>query len=97
MFLVLGVFAFRAARKQKGEKKALLLNNKLNRFLLGLVMSALNPVQIPFWFLWTSTFIQTKVLPVEPFLLTCSLLAQVQEPYADSAFTYMAVTGSLQK
>ncbi|MEO8172381.1 MAG: LysE family transporter [Sediminibacterium sp.] len=66
MFLVLGVLAFRTANKQKGEKKALLLNNKLNRFLLGLMMSALNPVQIPFWFLWTSTFIQTKVLPVEP-------------------------------
>jgi threonine/homoserine/homoserine lactone efflux protein len=65
MFLVLGILAFYAANKQKGEKKALLLNNKLNRFILGLMMSALNPVQIPFWFLWTSTFIQTKVLPVE--------------------------------
>ena len=41
-----------------------MLDNTLNRFLLGLMMSALNPVQIPFWFLWTSTFIQTKVLPV---------------------------------
>lgn len=65
MFLVLGILAFHTANKQKGEKKALLLDNKLNRFLLGLMMSALNPVQIPFWFLWTSTFIQTKVLPVE--------------------------------
>jgi threonine/homoserine/homoserine lactone efflux protein len=65
MFLVLGILAFRTATQQKGEKKALLLNNKLNRFVLGLMMSALNPVQIPFWFLWTSTFIQTKVLPVE--------------------------------
>jgi threonine/homoserine/homoserine lactone efflux protein len=46
------------------RKKALLLKNKMHRFLLGLVMSALNPVQIPFWFLWTSTFIQTKILPV---------------------------------
>jgi threonine/homoserine/homoserine lactone efflux protein len=67
MFLVLGILAFHTANKQKGEKKALLLNNKLNRFILGLMMSALNPVQIPFWFLWTSTFIQTKVLPVEMF------------------------------
>jgi threonine/homoserine/homoserine lactone efflux protein len=65
MFFVLGILAFYTANKQKGEKKALLLNNKLNRFILGLMMSALNPVQIPFWFLWTSTFIQTKVLPVE--------------------------------
>ncbi|MES2005303.1 MAG: LysE family transporter [Bacteroidota bacterium] len=65
MFLVLGILAFRTANKEGGEKKALLLDNKLNRFLLGLMMSALNPVQIPFWFLWTSTFIQTNVLPVE--------------------------------
>ena len=65
MFLVLGIMAFVTARKQEGEKKALVLNNKMNRFVLGLMMSALNPLQIPFWFLWTSTFIQTNVLPVE--------------------------------
>ena len=65
MFLILGVFAFITANKQKGEKKAFLLNNKLNRFVLGLMMSALNPVQIPFWFLWSSTFIQANILPVE--------------------------------
>lgn len=64
LFLVLGVLAFKAAGKQKVEKKALLLNNKLNRFVLGLTMSALNPAQIPFWFLWTSTLIQAKILPV---------------------------------
>ncbi|MBX9733555.1 MAG: LysE family translocator [Chitinophagaceae bacterium] len=65
LFLVLGVVSFMAARKQVVEKKPVLLNNKLNRFLLGLTMSALNPVQIPFWFLWTSTLIQTKALPIE--------------------------------
>jgi threonine/homoserine/homoserine lactone efflux protein len=64
LFLVLGVMAFVTARKQKEEKKALLLNNKLNRFVLGLTMSALNPAQVPFWFLWTSTLIQAKILPV---------------------------------
>jgi threonine/homoserine/homoserine lactone efflux protein len=64
MFFVLGIMAFVTANKQHGEKKALVLDNKLNRFVLGLMMSALNPVQIPFWFLWTSTFIQTHVLPV---------------------------------
>lgn len=66
LFLALGILAFATARKEQGQKKALLLKNKLDRFLLGLMMSALNPVQIPFWFLWTSTFIQTKVLPVNP-------------------------------
>jgi threonine/homoserine/homoserine lactone efflux protein len=67
LFLVLGVMAFATARNQHPEKKALLLKTKMHRFLLGLVMSALNPVQIPFWFLWTSTFIQTKILPVNAF------------------------------
>ena len=65
MFFVLGILAFVTARKQEGEKKALVLNNKMHRFVLGLMMSALNPLQIPFWFLWTSTFIQAKMLPVE--------------------------------
>lgn len=70
MFLVLGVLAFRMAQKQEAAKKAVLLDNTLHRFLLGLMLSALNPVQIPFWFLWTSTFIQTRLLPVEPFAFT---------------------------
>ncbi|MCX6205422.1 MAG: LysE family transporter [Bacteroidetes bacterium] len=64
LFLVLGVMAFITARKQKAEKKALVLDNKIHRFLLGMMMSALNPVQIPFWFLWTSILIQAKMLDV---------------------------------
>lgn len=64
LFLVLGVLAFLMARKQQTEKKALVLNNSLNRFLLGITMSALNPVQIPFWFLWTSTLVQAGILPI---------------------------------
>ena len=65
MFLIFGILAFITANKQKGEKRAFLLNNQLNRFVLGLMMSALNPVQIPFWFLWSSTFIQANILPVK--------------------------------
>ncbi|MFW2477570.1 MAG: LysE family translocator [Sediminibacterium sp.] len=64
LFLLLGILAFLSARKQQTEKKSVILDNKVHRFLLGLTMSALNPLQIPFWFLWTSTMIQTKVLPV---------------------------------
>jgi threonine/homoserine/homoserine lactone efflux protein len=64
LFLVLGIIAILAAKKQQTESKALVLNNKLNRFVLGLTMSALNPVQIPFWVLWTSLLIQTKRLAV---------------------------------
>ena len=57
LFLILGTISFLSARKQQGEQKAVLLNNKFNRFALGLTMSTLNPAQIPFWFIWTSYFL----------------------------------------
>jgi threonine/homoserine/homoserine lactone efflux protein len=56
-FLVFGILSFHAAQKQNADKKALLLNYPLDRFLLGMSMSALNPAQIPFWFVWTGYFI----------------------------------------
>ncbi len=57
IFLTLGVFSLNSARKQNVEKKALLLNNRMDRFFLGASMSALNPAQIPFWFLWSAYLI----------------------------------------
>jgi len=62
VFLVLGFFSFISARKQQTEKKALLLDNNLHRFFLGVSMSALNPAQIPFWFIWSSYLLDNKVL-----------------------------------
>ena len=62
VFVVLGIIAFVMAHKQTGAKKGLLLNNKMNRFLLGVVVSGMNPAQIPFWFLWSTQLINSKVL-----------------------------------
>jgi threonine/homoserine/homoserine lactone efflux protein len=62
VFVVLGVLAFVMARKQTSAKKGLLLNNKMNRFLLGMVVSGINPAQIPFWFLWSTQLLNSKVL-----------------------------------
>jgi threonine/homoserine/homoserine lactone efflux protein len=62
LFAALGVIILMAAQKQEKEKKALLLNYRLDRFLLGLSMSALNPAQIPFWFIWTGYFINQGLL-----------------------------------
>ncbi len=62
LFLSLGVATFIQALKQQGEKKPLLLSNKLSRFVLGMTMSALNPAQIPFWFVWSSYLIGQNVL-----------------------------------
>ena len=62
VFVVLGILAFVMARKQTSAKKGLLLNNKMNRFLLGVVVSGINPAQIPFWFLWSTQLLNSKVL-----------------------------------
>ncbi len=62
VFLALGILSFITAEKQKKEAKALLLDNNINRFLLGLSMSALNPAQIPFWFIWSSYLMETARL-----------------------------------
>ena len=63
-FLVLGVMGFFVAKKQDPDKKALLLNNRLERLVLGLSMSTLNPAQIPFWLIWSGYFLnQGWLLP----------------------------------
>ena len=62
VFVGLGILSFVMARKQTSEKKGLLLDNKMNRFLLGIVVSGLNPAQIPFWFLWITQLLNSKVL-----------------------------------
>ena len=62
VFLVLGTISFITASKQTPEKKALLLDNKIDRFLLGLSMSALNPAQIPFWFIWSSYLLDNNMM-----------------------------------
>src|SRR5690242_7051363 len=62
LFLILGVLSLVVARKQVKEKKGLLLNNRLNRFLLGVSVSAVNPAQLPFWFIWSTNMINAGVL-----------------------------------
>ncbi len=62
VFLVLGVLSFVLATKQSAEKKGLLLNNNMNRFWLGVSISAINPAQIPFWFIWGTYLIDNGIL-----------------------------------
>jgi len=42
--------------------KNVLLSNSLPRFWLGFVMNALNPLQIPFWFGWSTVLFSKKML-----------------------------------
>jgi len=59
--LALAASSFYAALHPKVEKN-IVLDSPLPKFLLGLIMSAVNPVQIPFWFGWSTVLFTKKVL-----------------------------------
>jgi threonine/homoserine/homoserine lactone efflux protein len=58
----LAIGSFISAAKGNGSAKNVLLNNNMHRFLLGMFMCAINPVQIPFWFGWSTVLFTKKVL-----------------------------------
>ncbi|MBX9783063.1 MAG: LysE family transporter [Chitinophagaceae bacterium] len=59
--LALSVSSFVAAILPHGEKNVL-LSNTMHRGLLGFTMSAVNPVQIPFWFGWSTVLFTKNIL-----------------------------------
>lgn len=59
--LALAVSSFYAAI-HPGTSKNIVLSSTLPKFLLGVVMCAVNPVQIPFWFGWSTVLFTKKVL-----------------------------------
>lgn len=59
--LALAISSFYAATHPKVEKN-FILDSPLPKFLLGAVMSAVNPVQIPFWFGWSTVLFTKKIL-----------------------------------
>jgi threonine/homoserine/homoserine lactone efflux protein len=58
----LAVGSFLAALKDGVEEKNFLLNNNVHRFVLGMMMCAINPVQIPFWFGWSAMLFSKDIL-----------------------------------
>ena len=67
LFYVLGFISIRRAIKNKEQQqKGILLNNNINRFLLGFMLSIINPMQIPFWFFWGTYFISNGVIKPVP-------------------------------
>ncbi|TMI75529.1 MAG: lysine transporter LysE [Bacteroidetes bacterium] len=60
--LALAVSSFYAALHPSEGKNAILSKSTLPHFVLGLVMSAVNPVQIPFWFGWSTILFSKKIL-----------------------------------
>jgi threonine/homoserine/homoserine lactone efflux protein len=66
IIVALAVGSFVAAFKSGGGAKNVLLNNNLHRFFLGMLMCAINPVQIPFWFGWSTVLFTKKILEPRP-------------------------------
>jgi threonine/homoserine/homoserine lactone efflux protein len=66
IILALAAGSFIAAASDGGEAKNVMLQNNMHRFLLGMFMCAINPVQIPFWFGWSTVLFSKKILlPVQ--------------------------------
>jgi threonine/homoserine/homoserine lactone efflux protein len=63
--LALAVSSFVAAADPV-VKKNVILSSGIHRFWLGVLMSALNPVQIPFWFGWSTVLFTKNVLQQKP-------------------------------
>lgn len=64
-FLIMAALAigsFVAASSSHPGSGNVLLNNPIHRFLLGMLMCAINPVQIPFWFGWSTVLFNKKIL-----------------------------------
>jgi threonine/homoserine/homoserine lactone efflux protein len=61
IILALAVGSFYAAF-HASQSKNIMLNNRMPSYLLGLTMSAVNPVQIPFWFGWSTVLFTKKIL-----------------------------------
>lgn len=61
IILALAVSSFHAAT-QPTVQKNVILSNTIHRFWLGTIMSAINPVQIPFWFGWSTVLFTRNVL-----------------------------------
>ena len=62
IIVALAVGSFIAALKEDTGAKNVMLQNNMNRVLLGMFMCAINPVQIPFWFGWSTVLFTRKIL-----------------------------------
>ena len=61
IILALAVSSFYAALSPT-EDENVILSSTLPRFWLGVIMCAVNPVQIPFWFGWSAIFFTKEIL-----------------------------------
>lgn len=57
----MAIGSFIAASKEH-EAKNVMLDNDMNRFLLGFMLASVAPMQIPFWFGWSTVLFSKKIL-----------------------------------
>ncbi|MBL7729191.1 MAG: LysE family transporter, partial [Dinghuibacter sp.] len=63
LFLFLAVYTFVSSSKSGADTNGNAITQiKMHRFLLGVFLCAINPVQIPFWFLWSTYLVSTNKL-----------------------------------
>lgn len=62
IIVALAMGSFIAAMKSNPDAKNVMLHNNMHRMLFGMLMSALNPVQIPFWFGWSTVLFSKGIL-----------------------------------
>lgn len=62
IILALATGSIMAALHPDDEAKNVILQNNMHRTLLGMFMCAINPVQIPFWFGWSTVLFNKKIL-----------------------------------
>ncbi len=61
LVITLAYFSFQAALNPT-LKDNIFLSNTVHRFWLGALMCAVNPMQVPFWFGWSTVLFSKKVL-----------------------------------
>lgn len=62
LLLVLAASNFYISFTENGQSRNLILDSSLPKLLLGFLMSAINPVQIPFWFGWSTVLFSRGLL-----------------------------------
>ncbi len=62
IIIALAAGSFIAALKGGAGEQNAVLKNDMHRFLLGMLMSSINPAQIPFWFGWSTVLFTKKIL-----------------------------------
>ena len=62
LLIVLAASNFYIAFSENGQNRNLILDSALPKFILGFLMSAINPVQIPFWFGWSAMLFSKNIL-----------------------------------